>query len=154
MFKNRIYLGATAGVVATIAKDILNQGLYSLKILKTLFAQYAIGMYVSLPEAKTLLGVIIGYFVDFGLSALLGIIFIFILVKTKPKHIIFQGIVFGSALLIGIYGALLAMGISSVNQRKPSDVVLMIGCHLIYGLALGLFVNKFGKKLLSCRYRN
>lgn len=102
MFNNKIYLGAIAGVAATIAKDILNQSLYSFKILKALFAQYAVGMYVSLPEAKSLPGIIAGYFIDFGLSALLGIIFIFILEKTKPKHIAFQGVVFGSALYLGI----------------------------------------------------
>jgi hypothetical protein len=148
-FKNRIYLGVIAGVAATIAKDILNQGLYSLKIIKTLFAQYAIGMYVSLLEAKSLPGIIAGYFVDFGLSALLGIIFIFILEKTKSKHIVFQGFVFGSALFLGIYGALLAMGISSVKERGLIDVVLMILCHLTYGLTLGLFVRQFGKNALT-----
>lgn len=145
MFNNEIYLGSAAGLAATIAKDILNQGLYSLKILKSLFAQYAAGMYVSPAEAKSLMGIIAGYFVDFGLSALLGIIFIFILEKTKPKHIVFQGLVFGSALYLGIYGALLAFGISSVNERELMDVVLMIFCHLIFGLTLGLFVWKFGK---------
>jgi hypothetical protein len=148
-FNNKIYLGAAAGIAATIAKDILNQGLYSLKILKALFAQYAIGMYVGLPEAKSLPGIIAGYFVDFGLSALLGIFFIFILEKTKSKHIVFQGIVFGSALYIGIYGALLAMGISSVAERELMDVVLMILCHLVYGLVLGLFVEKYGRNLLT-----
>jgi hypothetical protein len=58
MFNNKIYLGSVAGVVATIAKDILNQGLYSLKILKSLFAQYAVGMYVSPLEAKSLPGIL------------------------------------------------------------------------------------------------
>jgi hypothetical protein len=148
MINNKIYLGAIAGVVGTIAKDILNQGFYCLKILKTLFAHYAIGMYVSPAEAKSLPGVIAGYLVDFGLSALLGIIFIFILEKTKSKHIVFQGIVFGSALYLGIYGTLLVMGISSVNERALLDVVLMIPCHLVYGLVLGLFIRKFGKDFL------
>lgn len=148
MLNNKIYLGAMAGLVATIAKDILNQSFYTMKILKTLFAQYAIGMYVSPPEAKSLPGIIAGYLVDFGLSALLGIIFIFLLEQTKPKHIVFQGVVFGSALFLGIYGALLALGISSVDAREPSDVALMILCHLIYGLTMGLFVHKFGKILL------
>jgi hypothetical protein len=145
MFNNKVYLGSAAGVTATIAKDILNQGLYSLKILKSLFAQYAIGMYVGPLEARSLTGITAGYFVDFGFSALLGIIFVFLLEKTKPKHIVFQGFVFGSALFLGIYGALLALGISSVKERELIDVVLMILCHLVYGLTLGLFVQKFGK---------
>jgi hypothetical protein len=87
--------------------------------------------------------------VDFGLSALLGIIFVFLLEKTKAKHIVFQGVVFGSVLFLSIYGALLAMGISSVNERELIDVVLMIFCHLTYGLTLGLFVRKFGKNSLG-----
>jgi hypothetical protein len=149
MFNNKIYLGAIAGVVATIAKDTLNQGLFSLKLIKILFAQYAVGMYVSPLEAKSLPGIIAGYFVDFGLSALLGIIFIFILEKTKPKHIVFQGLVFDSALFLSIYGALLAIGISSVKERELMDVVWMILCHLLYGLILGLFVQRFGKNLLT-----
>jgi hypothetical protein len=148
MIDNKIYLGTVAGVAGTIAR-YLESGLYSLKILKILFAQYAVGMYVSPVEAKSIPGIIARYFVDFGLSALLGIIFIFILEKTKPKHIVFQGLLFGSALYLIIYGTLLSFGISSIKDREFVDVVLMIFCHLIYGLILGLFVRKFGKKALA-----
>jgi hypothetical protein len=149
MFNNKIYLGAISGVVATLTKDILNQGLYSLGILKTLFAQYAIGMYVSPQEAKVLPGILAGYLVDFGLSALLGIIFIGVIEKTKPKHLVFQGFLFGSAMYMLIYGALLSFGISSVKERGLIDVTLMIACHLAYGLTLGLMVRKFGKRVLE-----
>jgi len=148
MLKNKIFLGVLAGLSATIAKDAVNQTLYSLNIVKILFAQYAAGVFINAIETNSLLGIIIGYFVDFGLSALLGIIFVFLLEKTKPKHIVFQGFIFGSALYLGVYGALLAMHISSVNERKPVDVVLMILCHLIFGLTMGLFVQRFGKNFL------
>ncbi|HEX3046405.1 MAG TPA: hypothetical protein VHY08_16735 [Bacillota bacterium] len=149
MFKNKLFLGVFAGLTASIVKDAVNQILYSLRIIKILFAQYAVGVFISTMDTKSLLGIVTWYAVDFGLSALLGIIFIFILEKTKPKHIVFQGIVFGSTLYIGIYGALLAMGISSLKDRELMDVVLMIICHLVYGLTLGLFVQKYGRNLLT-----
>ncbi|HEX3047627.1 MAG TPA: hypothetical protein VHY08_22940 [Bacillota bacterium] len=146
MFKNKVFLGVFAGLASTIVKDAINQVLYSFKIIKILFAQYAVGVFIKTVETKSLPGIVTGYFIDFGLSALLGIIFVFLLVKTKPIHLLFQGFLFGIAMFICIYGALLSFGISSVRERPLLDVILMFFIHLIYGLVLGLFVQKFGKK--------
>jgi hypothetical protein len=149
MFNNRVFLGVFAGLAATLVKDVLNQTLYSLKIIKILFAQYAAGVFVSAMEAKSLPGIVVGYFIDFGLSALLGIIFVFLLEKTKPNHLLFQGVMFGIALFLSLYGALLSFGLSSVKERPLMDVVLMIFIHLIFGIVLGLFVRKFGRKAVE-----
>lgn len=149
MFKNRVLLGVFAGLAASIAKDAVNQILYHLKIIKILFAQYAAGVLVKAAETKSLLGIGIGYFMDFGLSALLGIIFVFLLEKTKPTHLLFQGFMFGIAMFICIYGALLSFGISSVRERPLLDVILMILIHLLYGIVLGLFIQKFGSKAIE-----
>jgi hypothetical protein len=149
MFKNKIYLGFCAGLAATIVKDVLNQTLYSLKLIKILFAQYAAGVFISAMESKSLPGIVVGYFIDAGLSALLGIIFVFLLEKTKPAHLLFQGFLYGIALFISIYGALLSFGISSIRERPLLDVILMIFIHLIYGFILGLFVQKFGRKAVE-----
>jgi predicted cobalt transporter CbtA len=46
LFKNIVFLGVFAGLAATIVKDALNQTLYSLKIIKILFAQYAAGVFI------------------------------------------------------------------------------------------------------------
>lgn len=102
MLKNKVFVGVFAGLAATIVKDGINQILYSLKVIKIPFAQYAAGVFVGAVEAKSLPGILIGYFVDLGLSALLGIIFVFLLEKTKPAHLLFQGFLFGIALFIGI----------------------------------------------------
>lgn len=153
MFKNKLYLGVFAGLAATIVKDGLNQILYSFKVIKILFAQYAAGVFIIARETKSLLGIITGYFIDFGLSALLGIIFVFLLEKTKPSHLLFQGLLYGIALFISIYGALLSFGISSVRERPLLDVILMIFIHLIYGLVLGLFVQKFGRKAIEVGWK-
>jgi hypothetical protein len=149
VFNNRVFLGVFAGVTATLVKDGINQILYSLKAVKILFAQYAAGVFINAMEAKSLLGIITGYFVDFGLSALLGIIFVFLLEKTKPYHLLFQGFLYGLLLFISIYGALLSFGISSVIERPLLDVILMFFIHLLYGLVIGLFVQKFGRKALE-----
>jgi uncharacterized membrane protein len=149
MFKNRVLLGVFAGLAATFAKDMINQIFYSLKIIKILFAQYAAGVFISATETKSLPGIMVGYFIDFGLSALLGIVFVFLLEKTKPSYLLFQGVLFGLALFICIYGALLSFGISSIRERPLLDVVLMIFIHLLYGLIIGLCVKKFGRKALE-----
>jgi hypothetical protein len=145
LFKNKIILGVFAGLSATLVKDVINQTLYSLAIMKTLFAEYASGVFVSAMEARTMCGSILGYLIDFGLSSLLGIIFVFLLEKTKPKYIPFQGVLFGLALFIGIYGALISFGITTVKERTLSDTFIMIVIHFLYGLTLGVFVQKFGK---------
>jgi hypothetical protein len=149
MIKNKVYLGAFAGLAAAVVKDGIDQILNSLKIIKILFAHYAAGVFIGAMETKLWLGVAVGYLIDFGLSALLGIIFVFLLEKTKPTHLLFQGFLFGVAMFICIYGALLSFGISSVRERPLGDVILMIFIHIIYGLALGLFVLKFGRKALE-----
>ncbi|HBE76226.1 MAG TPA: hypothetical protein DDW65_00335 [Firmicutes bacterium] len=149
MFKNKIILGVFAGLTATIVKDAINQTLYSLTIMKTLFAEYASGVFVSAMEARTMCGSILGYLIDFGLSSLFGIIFVFLLEKTKPKYIPFQGVLFGSALFIVIYGALISFGITAVKERTLSDAFIMIIIHFLYGLTLGIFVQKFGKSALG-----
>jgi hypothetical protein len=149
MFKNKVYLGVFAGLAATVVKDLLNQVLFSAKVVKVLFAQYAAGVFIRAMETKSLFGIVAGYFIDFGLSALLGIIFVFLLEKTKPAHLLFQGFLYGIALFISIYGALLSFGISFVKERPLLDVVLMFFIHLLYGLVLGLFVQKFGRKALE-----
>jgi hypothetical protein len=154
MIKNRVYLGVFAGLAATIVKDAINQILYSLKILKILFAQYAAGVFINAMETKSILGIVVGYFIDFGLSALLGIIFVFLLEKTKPTYLLFQGFLYGIALFICIYGALLSFGISSVRERPLLDVILMFLIHLIYGLVLGLFVQKFGRKAFEVSWKD
>jgi hypothetical protein len=146
MFKNKVFLGVFAGLTASIVKDAVNQALYSLKLIKILFAHYAAGVFISAKETNSLLGIVVGYFIDFGLSALLGIIFVFLLKKTKPTHLLFQGFLYGIALFLSLYGALLSFGISSVKERPLTDVVLMIFIHLIYGLVLGVFVQKLGRK--------
>jgi hypothetical protein len=154
MLKNKVFLGVFAGLTATIVKDAVNQVLYSLKIIKILFAQYAAGVFISAVEAKSLPGIVVGYFIDFGLSLLLGIVFVFLLEKTKPTHLLFQGFLYGIALFICIYGALLSFGISSIRERPLLDVILMFFIHLIYGLVLGLFVQKFGKKAFEVSWKD
>lgn len=156
MFNNKVYLGVFAGLTASFVKDAISQILYSLGFLKVLFAQYAAGVFISAADADTLPGIMVGYFVDFGLSALLGILFIFILEKTKPTHLLFQGFMYGVTLFLGLYGASLSFGISSIRERPLPDVVLMFIVHLLYGLVLGLFTHKFGQKALdlSWKYKN
>ena len=150
MFKNKVIFGSIAGLAATLIKDGINQTLYSLKILKTLFAQYASGVFVKSIEAHSLLGIIFGYFADFVVSAVIGIVFLYSLEKTQPKYIIYQGMIFGLIAWVGIYGVFISLHITSVAARPLIEVILMFFIHLVYGFVLGLIVNKYWKALLIC----
>ncbi|MCL6589463.1 MAG: hypothetical protein K6U80_05855 [Firmicutes bacterium] len=79
----------------------------------------------------------------------MGIVFVFLLGKTKPAHLLFEGFLYGIALFISIYGALLSFGISSVTERPLGDVLLMFLLHLLYGLVMGFAVQKYGQKALT-----
>ena len=153
LLKDKLIFGSFIGLVAGLLKDLLTLIFYQLKILDGLFCHFAGGMFfrfsaldLTSPEWPLL---VIGYLGDLTLSGILGVIFVYLVKTTGPRYIILKGIFYGAAVWFAIFGGVLALGISKVQEKQPVHTLIMFFVHLLFGYVLGLLLTKYGKPIFD-----
>lgn len=145
LLKNKTMLGALAGLISGLIKDVIDLLFYFLKISNNLFGYLASGIFIKPKIAHSAIGIIIGYLADIVMDGFLGVIFVYFIKLTEPEYIIIKGTGFGLVLWIFILGIVGAIKITTVPAKNPLTVLVMFFTHALFGLIIGFIVKKYGK---------
>lgn len=147
--KDRIVLGAVAGLIGNCFKTFLDEISLRLKISQRSFRATAAGVWVSKEkEAINIKGQTLGSILDFGLASLGGIGIVHLLSKTGRDHLIIKGTISGITIGSFITGMLSAFPQNKVKPKDAASNLSYIAAHAIYGIVTTVFIAKFGDKLL------
>lgn len=143
--KDRIILGAIAGLAGNVVKTIIDEISLKKKISQRSFRSTAAGVWVSKKsEATNLNGQILGSLLDSGMGTLGGIGIVFLLTKTGRDHIVTKGLISG----IGMGSFInFILGTLPQNQLRPKDAASNLSymlSHAAYGVVATIAAAKLG----------
>ena len=136
-FLNRLIIGICGGLFATIIYDVVRiplvlagSGLFK---AMPVFGEFLTGMSASTPES-----IIIGWLYHFSNGISFGVIYAMIIGKRYWFYAVIWGILLETAMLFSPYPVVIGTGVAA------EFIYYSFGAHLCYGIALGLFLRRFG----------
>lgn len=146
MLKDNIILGSLVGLLADIFKLVANYIMYQFNLTSVVFWQITATRFLAKEDLYQLLAYIIGAIADLTISALLGVIFVYILYFTGKKYSWVKGVGFGLLVWVNLFGTLLGESVMQKIPQKPMNILVTIIAHFVYGLALAYFARLFLKE--------
>jgi len=150
--KDRILLGAVAGLTGAIVKTVIDEVSHNNKLSQRSFRETAAGVWVKKnSEAKSLQGQVLGGLLDLGMSIAGGVGTVYLLTETGRDQLITKGLISGVGL-----GSMINFLISSLpqNKIKPTDATSNLSymvSHAAYGLVTTVMAAKLGHPSLFDR---
>ena len=146
MLHDRIIFGALSGIIANLVMEVLEIIMWKFKIIPHPLFQHAGSLFMPLDAVyNTGLGGAIGFIACTVYSALLGVVFIYILTFTGKRFSEVMGLIYGAGIWFVSYGGLCSLPIVKLSsaQRKPLGILLYFFLHLLHGFVLGKFARRF-----------
>ncbi len=147
MLRDRLLFGALAGLVANQIMDLFEYPLWKLKAIKYMLGHYAASIFLSAETPHhTQIGAVVSFLADNIYSTSLGVLFLFLLSVTGERFILAKGFIYGLFLWFFSYGVLRSLSVVQLREVPANswEIVLYLLLHLVYGLALGWFTQKYG----------
>ena len=145
ILKDKLVLGALAGVTADITQDIIQFGLEKLNLIKYNLDSFACSMFIRVNNTSIItehLGIIIGKLSGAAHSVILGIIFVYLIKLSGIRFILSKGLLYGFILWFIIFGGIrAALHVSYLQDYDPLHTLIFFFVHLLFGLVLGLVVK-------------
>lgn len=143
--KDKIMAGLVVGLLADVVKLAVNYSFFLLGFVKTVFWQVAATRFLSSSELFKPVAYLIGGLVDLTTTAVLGVIFIYLIRFTGRDYVWYKGAGFGLIVWVGLFGTVLA---EAVERKLPADartIIVTAVAHLIFGLSLAFFSKRIYK---------
>ncbi|MDW7683838.1 MAG: DUF6789 family protein [Bacillota bacterium] len=134
--KDRFLNGFIAGFLGGVAMSILNLiSYYVLNIAELLYLDWASVLIFGYRFA-TMLEAVIGQLGQLFFSALLGILFAYLLPLTSSRYYLFKGWVYSLVVWFGAYAVATLFKVTPLMPIKPDTVMSNIVTASVYGLVL------------------
>ena len=147
---DKVLVGAMAGVLAAAVRELTELGFYVLGILGRRCTQLAASMFVTPATAESGgLALVIGFLADATISGTAGVLFVYFICLTGRRLTVLKGLLLGPFYWVSVFGALKSWHLCKLSVDQPLQVLLFFLTHLIWGLTIGWFVNKYGRKALA-----
>ena len=150
MLRDKLTFGALAGICSVFVMEVPEIILWKLNILPHPLFHLLGSLFMPVDTLHHMyLGELMGFVASKVYGALLGVVFIYLLVFTGHRFFVAKGLIYGAAIWLLSYGGLASIPMVrlSVHQRMPLEILLIFFLHLLYGLTLGVFVRTFGREL-------
>ena len=155
MFKDKIIIGAVIGLLADALKLITNYIFFVLGFSKVVFWQVVATRFIQKEYLYHKLAYLIGAIADITVTALLGIVFVYVIYLFGSKNLWTKGVGFGLVVWVSLFGTLLGQTVEDKLPQDPTSVVVTLISHIVFGLALAIFTKVLGQdKLLVLSKRN
>lgn len=149
LLKDKALLGSFVGVLANIVMDVPQYPLWKLKILEHPLSHYAGSLFLDLNTLHhSWIGSVVSFFADYSYSAFCGIVFIYFLEYTGKRYYALKGLLFGAFLWLFSFGGLRSLALVKLREVVPADFGILIGIHLLFGLAMGLIAQFIEKRAI------
>lgn len=147
-FDDRVVLGAIAGIVGVLTRDIYSFFAKAIGLAKFTVWNIAAALFMRMDQVKTPVGNIVGILADTVMGAIIGVLFVYFLKCTNTKNIILKGWGIGLAawlLLFGVIYHTLPFGVEAAPKDALSNLSAFLG-HSILGFGLGITADLLLKK--------
>jgi len=147
MLRDKVILGAVAGVLADLVMEIPELILWKQAILSHPLFHYLASLLMPMEAHHSFLGVIMGFVGTKVYGAFLGVVFIYFLTFTGRRFFLTKGLLYGAFLWLFSYGGLASLPIVklSVYPRMPLENLFFFFLHLLFGLSLGYFIKTLAR---------
>lgn len=90
------------------------------------------------------IAMITGYFADFTLAVLLGVMLVYVMRIMGKDYAIIKGIMFGAASYVLIYGIAMTLNFTRVSLLTPLPNFVLLFPHVIFGGIAGWVIKRYG----------
>ena len=149
MFKieDKITFGIFIGVLANIIRNIVGTFSYLIGIQDYYIWQFAASAYLTVEEAKSISGLIVGSFTDYMIAAFIGVMAVYLLLYVGFKNLILKGLFIGGVAWMFIFTIAVRTGISRIDPNSVWGSISFMFNHLLLGVLIVLFAKLFGTKV-------
>ncbi|HHT49829.1 MAG TPA: hypothetical protein GXZ98_11125 [Firmicutes bacterium] len=145
MLRDKVLLGALAGIFANFVMEIPELILWKMKILSHPLFHYLGSLFMPVETSHHIyLGEVMGFVGTKVYGAFLGVVFIIFLTYSGYRFVLSKGLLYGAFLWLFSYGGLASIPIvklSTTYPRMPLENLLFFLLHLLFGFTLGLFIK-------------
>lgn len=144
-FNDRFIKGLFAGLVAGIVHDFYDVITNLLKIDEHSYFDW-VGIVIIGKEPKTLIEYILTISAKTFLSAILGILFAYLIPKLTSKNLVIKGSIFGATIWFIFFTAVFVFKIEKLMDTNATSALSDAVNSIVYGIILALGYNYLDKK--------
>jgi len=141
MFRDRIIAGAAIGILADLVKLAFNYLAFSFGFTNVVFWQIAATRFLQKGDLFGPMALLVGGVADLTTTAILGVVFLYIIDYFGTEYLWLKGAGFGMAVWVGLFGTVLGQSVQGKIPQEPSGIIVTIVAHLIFGLSLAFFTR-------------
>lgn len=147
LIKDRITLGTIAGLVGTIPQVLISFISFKMGYAKYFSYQLAAGVHLTKELAAKPMGIIMGGYIWELTGALIGILILFLIIKTGTDFWWLKGIIVTDVLMYTvIYGLVFDVGSANVLPEDiATNLTEMVG-NTLFGLTAAFLAAKWAKQ--------
>lgn len=139
MVKDRIVAGALIGIFADVIKLLVNYLAYLFGYTNVVFWQIVAAHFLQKGELSKPIALLIGGAADFTITAVLGIIFLYVAEYTGKSFLPVKGLGFGMIVWVGLFGTHLGQSVQGRITQDGTAILVTLVAHIIFGLSLAFF---------------
>lgn len=140
-YNSPIFTGVLIGLLADAVKLGTNYLAYALGYTNVVFWQIVATNVLPKEYLFSRSAILIGAVTDLTVTALMGVIFLYVIKYTGFDFLFLKGIGFALLVWVGVLGVLLGPSVEAKLPQTPSGVLVTIIAHLAYGIALSVFTS-------------
>lgn len=148
MLENKMMVGILVGLLADAVKLTFNYISFRLNFTSVVFWQLIAALFLDGEDVFTPMGLLIGATADIIVASFLGVVFIYIIYFTGKENLWIKGLGFAMLGWVSMLGVILHQLIKNTIPPDPAGILVTIGAHFLYGLALAAFTKLLAGKLI------
>ena len=141
--QDSIVMGALAGLVGNLAKEVIVWPMYFLGWLHYPFVYLAASYFVDRSSIHNPLSLAKGFITDYAIAAILGVVLLYLLRYTGKDYALIKGLLLGLFVHIGIYGLLMAFHATRISILTPLPNLLLVVPHVVFGTATAWVLKRY-----------
>lgn len=141
--KDRITLGALAGLGAVLTRDVYGLLARAVGFTKFLTWNVAADLFIHGQDIFRPLGIVLGFVADLTLGAIIGALFVYLLKLSGHRNPMIKGLGFGLGAWLLLFGIMVRILPDSpkVFDDVLSNLNSFVG-HAVFGLSLGYYADR------------
>lgn len=149
MKQDPIIYGGIAGIIGTIAKELVDFISVAVGFSKHTYWHVAASIFVEPKEVTKVGALVVGALADLITGAFFGILLLFFVRYTKKDYLYLKGLGFGWFIWLFLFGIAINLEIVHIIPMGIGTSLSAFIEHSIFGLTTVWFIGKYAPKLIE-----